>query len=167
MFVSERTQAALQELIIECFQCNRNADRMVSVIGVDMVCPKTSVLLHHHIAHYFPAVADTIGEKTLERYNISVKYGATQPPFEISGLSLKGIIAKFEEMCVDFQSMLMATIKIALENNDIHVYADLLDILEDYNEIVEQIILVRDKVDKYDDMMAFDHDIEEFWNLGE
>lgn len=166
MFVSERTQVALQELIQECFQCNRNADRWVSVLGVDLVCPQASKLLHQYVAHYFPAVADTIGEKTLERYNISVNYGKTNPPIEPEQ-NLIDITTKFEEMGLDFQSMLMGTAKIALEENDIHIYADLLDILSDYNKIVEQLILIKDKAERYIDVMAFDHDIPDFWILGD
>ena len=168
MLVHERTQIALQELIIECFQCNRNADRWVSILGVDLVCPKASKLIHHQIAHYFPAVADTIGEKTLERYNISVLYGETKAPKDLPTYSLLGLMQAFFDMIVDFQSMLMGTIKIALEENDIHVYSDLLTILENYNNIVEQIILLKDKAENYGtNVMAFDHDIDDFWILGE
>lgn len=166
LIISERTNAALQELIRECFQCNRNADRWVSVLGVDLVCPQAAKLLHQHVAHYFPAVADVIGEKTLERYNISVAYGETKPPIEPEK-NIIDIATKFEEMGLDFQSMLMATIKIAFEENDFHVYADLLDILAEYNKIVEQLILVKDKAERYSDVMSFDHDIPDFWILGE
>ena len=167
LFVHERTQSALQELIVECFQCNRNADRWVSVLGVDMVCPQASKLIHHQIAHYFPAVADIIGEKTLERYNISVLYGDTKAPKELN-YSLLDLMQSFVDMCIDFQSMLMGTIKIAFEENDIHIYADLISILENYNNIVEQVILLRDKAEKYgSDIMGFDHDISDFWILGE
>lgn len=63
--VSKRTNVALQELIQECFQCNRNADRWVSVLGVDLVCPQAAKLLHQYVAHYFPTVADAIGEDVI------------------------------------------------------------------------------------------------------
>lgn len=166
MIVSNKTQEALQHLIKYCFQCNRNADRWVSILAVELVCPIASKLLHHNVAHYFPAVADEIGEKTLERYNISVLYGETLPPIEPEHI-LSDIANKFMEMGLDFQSMLIATAKIANEENDVGVYADLLNILSNYNKILEQLILVKDKADSYTDTMSFDHDIKEFWFLGE
>lgn len=164
--ISNKTEIALQELINQCFQCNREADRMVSILGVNCVCPQISKLLHQKVAHYYPNVADIIGEKTLERYNISVKYGSTNEPKNYP-YDVKEICNQFMLMVLDFQSMLIATLKISQEENDIHVYADLLHILEQYNEIVEQLILLVDKSNQYTDMMAFDHDVLDFWILGE
>ena len=102
----------------------------------------------------------------MERYNISVLYGETLPPIEPEHI-LSDIANKFMEMGLDFQSMLIATAKIANEENDVGVYADLLNILSNYNKILEQLILVKDKADSYTDTMSFDHDIKEFWFLGE
>ena len=44
---------------------------------------------------------------------------------------------------------------------------EFLNILSNYNKILEQLILVKDKADSYTDVMSFDHDIKEFWFLGE
>ena len=65
--------------------------------------------------------------------------------------------------------MFMGVCKIALENNDIHVYADLLDMLEGVNKITEQVILLRDKMEAYgeDRISAYDHDVSDFWILKE
>ena len=57
--------------------------------------------------------------------------------------------------------------KIAFDNNDIHVYADLLEVLKEFNMYVEQGILLVDKIDAYGNVQAFDHDINKFWILGE
>ena len=64
---------------------------------------------------------------------------------------------------------MMAVCKIAFENNDINVYTDMLGLLAEYNKLVEQAILLADKVDYYgeDKIMEFDHDISHFWILGE
>lgn len=165
MNITQNTQNALQELINQCFQCNRNADRWVSLLAVKFVCPKTSKLLHLDVAHYFPAVADIIGETTLERYNIAVLYGATEAPDEKNVNSVRDIINNFMQMGIDFQNILIGTAKIAFENNDIQIYSDILSILGNYNQIVEQLILLYDKCNQYTDMMAFDHDITDFWIL--
>lgn len=168
MIVSKNTQDALMELIKQCFIENRKFDRMVSVMGVKFAMNKTSDRIHHGIAHWFPALSDQLGERCLERYNISVLYGETPSGIEDYDRA-SDIIAEVERRVIDFQTMFMGVCKIALDNNDIHVYTDLLDMLEDVNEVVEQVILLNDKMALYgeDRIMAYDHDIDHFWILKE
>ena len=69
---------------------------------------------------------------------------------------------------IKFQTKMMGCCKVAFENNDIHVYTELLDLLEDVNKIVEQVILLSDKIDVYKDNVSYDaHISEHFWILGE
>ena len=168
MIVSKNTQDALMELIKQCFIENRKFDRMVSVLGVKFSMNQTANLIHHGIAHWFPALSDKIGEQTLERYNISVIYGETPSGAEDYDRA-SDIIADVERRVIDFQTMFMGVCKIALDNNDIHVYADLLDMLEGVNKITEQVILLRDKMEVYgeDRISAYDHDVSDFWILKE
>ena len=168
MIVSKNTQDALMELIKQCFIENRKFDRMVSVMGVKFAMNKTADRIHHGIAHWFPVLSDQLGERCLERYNISVLYGETPSGIEDYDRA-SDIIAEVERRVIDFQTMFMGVCKIALDNNDIHVYADLLDMLEDVNKVVEQVILLNDKMALYgeDRIMAYDHDIDHFWILRE
>lgn len=168
MIVSQMTQNALMEIIQQCFFENRKLDRMVSVLGVNFACPNAAKKIHHKIAHYFPQLSDLIGEKCLERYNISVLYGDT-PDGKEDYFSVTQLIEEIEKRIVDFQIMLMGVCKIAQDNNDIHVYSDLMDLMRDYNNIVEQAILLTDKIHQYGDerICSFDHDIDTFWILGE
>ena len=167
MIVSKNTQDALMEIIKQCFVENRKFDRMVSVLGVKFAMNQTADRIHHGIAHWFPALSDLIGERTLERYNITVIYGETPSGTEDYDRA-SDIIAEVERRVIDFQTMFMGVCKIALDNNDIHVYADLMDMLEDVNEIVEQVILLNDKMAIYGDerIAAYDHDVPDFWILG-
>lgn len=165
MIVSEATQKALTEIIGQCFRENRYLDRLVSVLGVKFAYNNTADLIHHGIAHYFPALSDEIGEKCLERYNIPVYYEAT-PSGGQDYSSVNEIIKDLEERMIDFQSALMGVCRIAQENGDIHVYVDILDMLEDFNEIVEQAILLSDKIDAYNGSISYDAHIKEhFWLL--
>lgn len=168
MIVSKNTQDALMELIKQCFVENRKFDRMVSVLGVKFAMNQTADRIHHSIAHWFPALSDLIGERTLERYNITVVYGDTPSGAEDYDRA-SDIIAEVERRVIDFQMMFMGVCKIALDNNDIHVYADLMDMMEDVNEIVEQVILLNDKMSIYGDerIGAYDHDVPDFWILKE
>ena len=168
MIVSKNTQDALMELIKQCFVENRKFDRMVSVLGVKFSMNQTADHIHHGIAHWFPAFSDLIGQRTLERYNITVIYGETPSGAEDYDRA-SDIIAEVERRVIDFQTMFMGVCKIALDNNDIHVYADLMDMMEDVNEIVEQVILLNDKMGIYGDerIGAYDHDVPDFWILKE
>ena len=145
MIVSKITENALMEIIQQCFIENRKLDRMVSVLGVNFVCPNISKKIHQKIAHYFPQLSDLIGEKCLERYNISVLYGDT-PDGKEEYFSAIQLIEEMEKRVIDFQIMLMGVCKIAQDNNDIHIYAVLMDLLVGYNEIVEQVIVLNDKI---------------------
>ena len=166
MIVTQNTVNAVYELIGQCFFNNRIIDRMVSILNTKFAYNQTANLVHHGIAHYYPALSDLIGEKCLERYNIPVYYAAT-PEGGQDYSSVIEIIKDLEKVNIEFQSMMMGCAKIAFDNNDIHVYADLLDLLEDVNKVVEQVILLSDKIDIYGDDPAYDHDIPDFWILGE
>lgn len=168
MIVSKPTQDALMEIIKMCFIENRHLDRLVSVLGVKFACNNSADLIHHGIAHYFPALSDNIGELCLERYNIPVEYGATPSAFE-NYSSVTEIISTLENRIIDFQTAFMGVCKIAFENNDIHVFTDLQHLLEDYNKVVEQVILLQDKIAIYgeDKIASYDaHIREHFWILG-
>lgn len=166
LLVSENTQKVLTELVGLCFAENRYTDRLVSILGTKFAFNNTAGLIHQHIAHMYPALADQIGEKTLERYNIPVFYPST-PSGGQDYSSVTEIIKDLEERTIDFQIALMGACKTAQDNGDIHVYVDLLDMLEDFNEVVGQTILLSDKIDAYKGDIAFDSHVKEhFWLLG-
>ena len=167
MIVTQTTQDAVMELIKQCWIKDRLLDRAVSVLGVKFAMSNLSKYIHEDIAHYFTALSDQIGELCLERYNISVLYGATPAGYE-DYESVEDIITTVKEQVIEFQSMFIATCRIAFDNNDLHVFADLQDLLEDYNPIVEQMILVDDKMRFYGEqkIMTMDNHSRNFWFLG-
>ena len=76
--VSKPTQEALMEFVKQCFAMNRFLDRAVSVLGVKFAMNQLADLVHHELAHAYPNLSDTAGEKCLEAYNISVIYVSRQ-----------------------------------------------------------------------------------------
>ena len=166
MNVSESTVQTLYEIIKECFSYNRWMDRCVSVLGVKFACPNVAKKLHTNVAHYFPQLSYKIGESCLERYNYTVEYGAT-PEGKEDYNSVVDMIQQMEDKIILFQNMYMGAMKIAFQNGDLQVYTELAELLKGYNNIVEQIILLNDKVGFYgdNDIMGFDHDVATFWNL--
>ena len=166
MIVTQATIDAVTELIGDCFKMNRHLDRLVSVLGVEFAYNNTANLVHQGIAHYYPMLADSLGERCLERYNIPVYYAST-PEGGQDYTSVTEIIKDLEKVNIEFQTKMMGCCKVAFENNDIHVYAELLDLLEDVNKIVEQVILLSDKIDVYKDNPSYDNHVTGFWILGE
>ena len=165
MLIADETIQSIYLLISECFKMNRKLDRQVSVLGVNFAMNNTADLCHLGIAHYFPSLSDRIAEACLERYNIAVEYGETPSGAESYESPLE-IIDSMHESVVDFQTMFMGVVDIAYKNKDIQVFTDLLDLLKDYNNIVEQVILLKDKIHAYGDMQSFDAHIKEhFWIL--
>ena len=166
MIVTQATIDAVTELIGDCFKMNRHLDRLVSVLGVEFAYNNTADLVHQGIAHYYAMLADSLGERCLERYNIPVYYAAT-PEGGQDYTSVTEIIKDLEKVNIEFQTKMMGCCKVAFENNDIHVYTELLDLLEDVNKIVEQVILLSDKIDVYKDNPSYDNHVTGFWILGE
>ena len=164
MIVTQATIDAVTELIGDCFKMNRHLDRLV--LGVEFAYNNTANLVHQGIAHYYPMLADSLGERCLERYNIPVYYAAT-PEGGQDYTSVTEIIKDLEKVNIEFQTKMMGCCKVAFENNDIHVYTELLDLLEDVNKIVEQVILLSDKIDVYKDNPSYDNHVTGFWVLGE
>ena len=165
MLISEETKQALYALITECFKMNRLIDRQVSVLGTKFYMNNTASLCHKSIAHYFPTLSDLIGEQCLERYGISVEYGET-PSGKEDYVSVEEILTSMNENVITFQTMLMGVIDIANNKKDIQVFSDLLILLSDYNKIVEQTLLLVDKISVYDNPQSFDAHIKEhFWIL--
>ena len=166
MNINQRTIDALYEVVSECFKMNRWCDRLVSVLGVNFACNNTSGKIHQSIAHFFPMFSDKLGESCLERYNITVEYGST-PEGKQNYTSVTEMIQLLEEKTIEFQNILIGAMKIAFENDDLQIYAELSSLMKDYSPIVEQTILLNDKIRFYGESntMLFDSDVEKFWVL--
>ena len=165
MLVSQETINAIYEIVGESFKANRILDRAVSVLNTKFACNNASGKIHKDLAHLYPLLADRFGE-ILETYNIPVEYAAT--PFANQDYeSVEQIIYDINDVAVDYQSYVMGVAKIAFENNDLHAYVEILDILEDVNKTVAATILLKDKIGLYkDNIVAFDNHIDKFWTLG-
>lgn len=166
MNVSQQTISVLYEVINQCFQMNRFCDSLVSVLGVNFAMNNTSEKIHGSICHYFPSLSDKIGETCLERYNIIVEYGETRRE-RSDYKSVQEMISSLEYRTIEFQNMFIGAMKVSFENNDLHVYAELGELIEDLSKIIGQVILLKDKIGFYGEekSMEFDHDINTFWIL--
>ena len=96
MNVQDKTVESIYELIKQLFLENRIFDRLVSVLGVNFACNNSASKIHEKISHYFPLLSDEIGEKCLERYNISIQYSST-PEAKKDYISVEEIIQIMED----------------------------------------------------------------------
>lgn len=166
MNVSESTIKALHELNGECFKLNRFWDATVSILGVTYVCPTASKLIHEHIAHWYPHVADMINERCLENFNIVAYYPAT-PAGDVAYSNLQDMMAQMLEKTLTFQNKVMAVRQIAVENGDLLVAVELDRVLLMVNEQFAQMLLINDKAEQYgEDYTSFDKDFPTFFPLA-
>ena len=166
--VTNETIAALQEMVTESFIMTARIDRMQSALDADLSYNQTSLLIHQGMAHrYSGYFADEIADLGLQGYDISVNYGDV-PTMNKSYSSVKELLYELRDYVVEYQTELNGCYKIAFNNNDFHICADLIDIIKDHNNVVRQMILLCNKIDIYGDNPAFDAHIKKhFWILGE
>lgn len=166
MNVSNATIKAIHELNGEMFAMNRFWDATVSILGVTYVCQTASKMMHEHIAHWYPAIADTLNERCLENFNIVAYYPAT-PAGDVSYANLQDMMEQMLDKTITFQNKVMATRKIAEENQDYSIVVELDRILLEVNAQVGQMLLVNDKAQQYgSDYTAFDKDFPTFFYLA-
>jgi hypothetical protein len=162
--ITQGTIDAVQEMVRQSFICNSFVDRLKSVLGVNLAYNNTANKIHLGIAHAFPIqFGDVLGD-LLEGYNQSIIYGGL-PIQNKTYLNAKEALDDLLEMVIDYQNKLNKCAMIAFENMDIHTYSKLLEIIEDYSPIVEQSILLVDKINLYKEDPSFDKDIDKFWIL--
>ena len=167
MNVSDNTIKALHELNGRCFAMNRFWDATVSILGVTYVCPTASKLIHEHIAHWYPHVADLINERCLENFNIVAYYPAT-PAGDVSYEGLQDMMEQMLQKTLTFQNEAMAVRKVASDNGDFLVVVELDRILLMINEQFAQMLLINDKAEQYgDDYTSFDKDFPTFFPLAD
>lgn len=162
--ITQRTIEAVQEMIRESFLANAKVDRLKSTLGVDLAYNNTANKIHLGIAHAFSVqFGDALGD-LIEGYNQSVIYGNI-PLQNRTYLNAKEALDDLLEIVLDYQNKLNKCAVIAFENMDMHTYSEIINIVNGYSKIVEQCILLVDKINLYKEDPSFDHNIDKFWIL--
>ena len=162
--ITQPTIEAVQEMIVQSFLSNAKIDRLKSTLGVDLAYNNTANKIHLGIAHAFPVqLGDALGD-LLEGYNQSVIYGNI-PIQDKTYVNAKDALEDLLEIVLEYQNKLNKCSMIAFENMDVHTYSGLINIINGYSKIVEQCILLVDKINLYREDPSFDHDIDKFWIL--
>ena len=165
MNVSKNTIDACQEMIRESFLANAKVDRMKSIMGAKLAYNNTADVIHLQIAHAYAGIyGDLIGDKALEGYNIDVVYGNI-PEENKDYTTPAEILCELRDLTIDYQNKLNMCAKIAFDNMDLHVFADLMNIVSMHNQVVRATILLVDKIEIYGSCPSFDAHIKEHFNL--
>jgi len=163
--LSEPVNKKLDELLTACFAGNRLCDRAMSVLDVKFFMNKSVSILHPGIAHLFPMLGDVVSEFQSDRNQMSV-YGLT--PLDATDYnSPQDFFEKLLEFVEDLESLSYDVKQIALDENDHTTVAFIDDFIETITPLTKQCLLLVDKGNAYKgDWMRFDHDIEDFFVLG-
>lgn len=163
--ITDKTKDAIQELISLSYINNARVDRMKSALTADLTYNETADIVHTFIAHYFSnGIGDALSEQCLERYNISVNFGGI-PVMDKKYESVDEVISELLDLVIDYQNQLSKCIEIAETNMDRQIVATLYSFNVDYNKIVDQCIILKDKLGLYKDNPLFDVYIKEHFFL--
>jgi len=161
---TQETINAIQEMVRESFLCNAKLDRLKSTLSVDWAYNNTANKIHLAISHFFPIeLGDALGD-TSEGHNQSIIYGDI-PIQNKTYSSVSEILNDLSETLIDYQNKLNMCAKISFDNMDLHVFSRMLPLIRKFDKIVEQSILLVDKINLYGTDPSFDSNIETFWLL--
>lgn len=165
MVISEQTSSAIDELVGIYFDLNRSFDRAVSIMQNIFAMPNASNIIHHNLAHLFPLMADKCTE-IKDRYNLPSIYPETHRDSR-NYSNLKDMMVTLLDETISAYEGIKLLNSIANENGDLMVHADLIQIIQWHNEIIGQVITLRDKAiqmpEDYDD---YDRHIDSWSIIG-
>lgn len=165
MLMSKATSEALDYIVGGFFDLNRTTDRMVSIMQNTWSMPHAADIIHHKIAHLYPLLADKITE-IKDRYNLTSIYPATHKGDE-DYTNLEDMFTTLYEENAQLYGIIKDVNKIAINNDDFNVHADLVNIMQLFNELMGQIITLRDKsVQIPEDYVTFDRYIKSWGITG-
>ena len=162
--ITQETIIAIQEMVKLSFDFNARTDRAKSVLSAKFAYNQTADKIHLGVGHkYAIDLGDNLGD-LIEAHNIPIVYGNI-PIKDKDYFSVEEILVELLEESYEYQNKLNYCAKVAFDNMDLHVYSGILPLITFYNKIVEQYILLVDKIKLYGNNPSFDTDIESFWIL--
>lgn len=162
--IKENVNETLNQLIGDMFAMNRMLDRMMSVMSIKFVMPKTVNILHPKMAHAYPAEADKISDYQGSRNNLTA-----YPETPIGNEDYSTPLEIFNRMLMkqlEIEESISEAIVLAYDEGDMITKVFLQDFLLNFNKYTEQILLLIDKATMYGDnsvhWMLFDSNVEDF-----
>ena len=164
MLISEETSKALDLLYNQFFNLNSVYDNAVSYMLNEWCMPHASEVIHKNLAHAFPVMADMISEIKDNYDEKSVR--TTVPTHDETYDSLYDMMNNLYSYCANTYEMMKITSKIAMDNGDLNVLADLVEFTSTFNKIMGQVITLKGKSEQINDYDKFDRHIDTWGIIG-
>ncbi len=161
---TEQTVESVQNLITAVYKGNAMADRCKSVLVADLAYNNLADLIHEFVAHWLFFAGDFIGVKIMERFGISVNYGGI-PIYNKNYESVEEVLKDLLDMMIEIQDSISYTIHIAVQNSDRHVSSELFELMREFNIVIDECILLYDKILLYKTDPNFDAHVEKHMNI--
>jgi len=146
MNISLKTSEALDLLVGKAFDLNRSFDRAVSIMQNKWCMPQAADIIHHKLAHLFPALADIIsGFK--DDCNATTVYPETHKD-DRDYSNLLVMVTTLRNEVLDFYEMIKMVYKIADEENDFNAEAMLIDFMNKLTKVISQMNTLKDKAEQ-------------------
>lgn len=164
MLISKKTSDSLDILYGQFFNLNSLLDNVVSFMLNEWAMVQASEICHKNLAHSMPVLADDLSE-IKDNYDIR---------------SIRTEVPKHNETFVDLQQMfdfvysefeatykmIVLTTKVAFDEGDINVYADLMAFVSKFNKVFGQILTLKNKAEQGLDFDTFDDRIKNWGIVG-
>jgi ferritin len=163
--VSDVVNAALNNIVLNCFYINRQEDRNMTELSVQFTMNQTSDTLHPILAHSPLALADLIGDYQDQR-NALTAYGLVPE----DNTNYNSVLEMFEKSLVcwlNLEKAVSDALEVCLNENDATSRIFLESFLLKIIPFTAQVILLCDKIEAYGETntlgrMLFDDNIESF-----
>lgn len=164
MLISEETSKALDILYNQFFNLNSLYDNAVSYMLNEWCMPNASEIIHKNLAHTFPVMADMISEIKDNYDEKSIRTYIPTHDEEYSTLS--EMMDELYRYCANTYEMIKVASKVAMDNGDLNVLADLVDFTSKFNKIMGQVITLKGKAEQINDFDKFDRHIDKWGIVG-
>jgi hypothetical protein len=163
--IEQKTIDIIQILIRDAFNMNSVLDRVKSILTTELAFPITGNLVHM-LAHKYPIqIADALGD-IIENRNQPVNYGGI-PVHEEMYMSVAEAINKVHDSVIIYQNELNKGAKdVLMGTYDMDAYNGIMEVIEEHKKYVDQVILWKDIVDRYEGSSSLDVHMVKYDILG-
>ena len=164
--LTQEIKTSLENIVKQCFENNRIADRIMSLINVKFVMPSTEKILHPGYAHLMPAIADVVTDYMAAR-DCTVIYGETSRGDQEYDSPLD-CFRKLLEINLTLETLTKETITLSLSQGDLSTKVKMEEFLLKLIPVTSDLLVIVDKGELYNnlespmDWMNFDRDIHNF-----
>lgn len=143
MLISKETSDALDILYGQYFNLNSLCDNAVSFMLNEWAMVQANDIIHHKLCHLYPLLADDVSA-IKDNYDIR----SIRPEVPEHSETYNNLAEMFDRIYEEHEAtykIIKMTNKVAMENGDINVHADLIEVIRKFNIVIGQVITLMNK----------------------